>query len=209
MSTSPSASRRSNRARSSGNWPITVSLRSFGCTSISRWATLRSPQNTTGWPSPARRPACAMSASRKRIFAREVLAAVRHVDGRDAHAADECRHDAGFVIEVGMGEHRLGRAAGLAHEERDARVGALPVPVGPVVGKPAERRGNLLARRLQLLQADDVRLLAADPLDQLRLARADAVDVPGRDLHCVFGSPGPHTLPCSSWQPAHPPMYSP
>ena len=57
------------------------------------------------------------------------------------------------------------------------------MPVAPVAGELAERRRDLVGRRLDLLQADDVRLLAADPLEHLRLARADAVDVPGRDLH--------------------------
>jgi hypothetical protein len=35
---------------------------------------------------------------------------------------------------------------------------------------------------LQLLQADDVGLIAREPLAELRGARADAVDVPGGDF---------------------------
>ena len=38
-------------------------------------------------------------------------------------------------------------------------------------------------RRLDLLQAEHVGLLALDELLHLRLPRADAVDVPGGDLH--------------------------
>src|SRR5439155_19070556 len=43
--------------------------------------------------------------------------------------------------------------------------------------------GNLRKLGLQLLQAHDVGLVALHPLAKLRLARADAVDVPGGDFH--------------------------
>jgi hypothetical protein len=45
-----------------------------------------------------------------------------------------------------------------------------------------EVEGQLLGRGLDLLQADDIRLITREPVEELLLARADAVDVPGRDL---------------------------
>ena len=55
------------------------------------------------------------------------------------------------------------------------------VPVVPVAEHLEERRGHLVGRGLDLLQAHDVGLIARDPVAHLRLARADAVDVPGGD----------------------------
>ena len=43
--------------------------------------------------------------------------------------------------------------------------------------------GNLRRLRLQLLQAQHIGLVALEPVAKLRLAGADAVDVPGRNLH--------------------------
>jgi hypothetical protein len=43
--------------------------------------------------------------------------------------------------------------------------------------------GDLRGFRLEFLNAHDVRPVALHPLAQLRLARADAVDVPGGDFH--------------------------
>src|SRR5207237_1655136 len=49
----------------------------------------------------------------------------------------------------------------------------------------ADAAGDVIARGLDLLQAEHVRLLLRQERDDLLLARADAVDVPGRDLHGV------------------------
>ncbi|MNC88251.1 hypothetical protein D3C83_40500 [compost metagenome] len=56
------------------------------------------------------------------------------------------------------------------------------MPVDVIVLELALLR-NLREFRLQFLQADDVRLVAREPFAKLRLAGADAVDVPGRDFH--------------------------
>jgi hypothetical protein len=69
-----------------------------------------------------------------------------------------------------------------AHVERYARVAALAVPIRVIVGELAAL-GDLSGLGLDFLQADDVRLLALEPLANLALAGADAVDVPGRYLH--------------------------
>src|SRR5262249_59666911 len=77
-----------------------------------------------------------------------------------------------------------GGGEGLAHLQRDARVPLAAVEVAPVALHLAEGRGNLIGGRFDFLQADDVRALLRDPLLDLRLPRPDAVDVPGRQLHC-------------------------
>src|ERR1041385_3640577 len=64
-----------------------------------------------------------------------------------------------------------------------AGVAAVPVPVAPVALQAADRRRDLLDLRLDLLQADHVGLRVADPLEELLVTRADAVDVPGGDFH--------------------------
>ena len=67
--------------------------------------------------------------------------------------------------------------------QRDARVALAAVPVTPVALDVAQPDGELVHGGLDFLQAEHVRLFALDEGLQLRLARADAVDVPGRDLH--------------------------
>src|SRR5687768_9616272 len=69
--------------------------------------------------------------------------------------------------------------------QRHARVRAHAMPVGVVLGQLAGL-GHLQRLGLELLQADDVRPVALEPLAQLRGARPDAVDVPGRDLQEPF-----------------------
>ena len=44
--------------------------------------------------------------------------------------------------------------------------------------------GQLIERRLDFLQADDVGFFGGEPVEQLRLPGADAVDIPGCDFHC-------------------------
>src|SRR6516225_6095564 len=57
------------------------------------------------------------------------------------------------------------------------------MPVAPVPLQLAEPHGDLIQRRLDFLQADNVGLFAFDPFLQLRLTSPDTVDVPRRDLH--------------------------
>src|SRR5205814_4147377 len=111
-----------------------------------------------------------------------VLAAIRNIDGREHGVPELCLHDPAFHVEVGMAELRLGAEQRLAKMERHAGVGAATVPVHIVVGETAPC-GYLSGLGLQLLQAHDVGLVALEPIAELSLARADAVDVPGGDLH--------------------------
>jgi hypothetical protein len=64
----------------------------------------------------------------------------------------------------------------------DAGVRLLAVPVAPVAVHAEEGGGNLIRGGFDFLQADDVRAVARDPFVDLRVARPDAVDVPGGDL---------------------------
>src|SRR6476660_5277312 len=76
-----------------------------------------------------------------------------------------------------LGNRRLPRV------QRDTRISLCPVPVAPVALDLTEPHGQLIHGRLDLLEAQDVGLLPVDELLELRLARANSVDVPGCDLH--------------------------
>ena len=116
-----------------------------------------------------------------------VLAAVGHVDRRDGDdgAADHDvgRRDALFEIEERMFERRRNDRQLLRDQQRHARVALLPVPHRPVAVHVAQFERQLVDRRLDLLQADDVRGVRRQPRQQVRLPCAHAVHVPGRDLH--------------------------
>src|SRR6185295_10273202 len=66
--------------------------------------------------------------------------------------------------------------------QRNAGIPACAVPERVVVGELAAVR-HLVGPRLDLLQAHDVGSVAFQPVAELRLAGANAVDVPGGDLH--------------------------
>ena len=121
----------------------------------------------------------------KAHLGREVLAAVRDVDRRHGEVADVDRDDPVLEVELRMRECGPLGPALLADVQADARVALRSVPVAPVALEVAEAHGQLIERGLDLLQADHVRLVALDPLEQLAVPGADAVDVPGGDLHVV------------------------
>ena len=56
------------------------------------------------------------------------------------------------------------------------------MPVHVVIGVAAARR-DLLRRRLQFLQANDVGAITLEPVAKLRFARANPIDIPSCDLH--------------------------
>jgi hypothetical protein len=127
-----------------------------------------------------------------------VFPAVRDVDRREHEVADDGLDDAGLVVELGMAEGGLLGEAGLGEVEADPRVAAGAVPVAPIAAEVAERLGNLLGLRLDLLKADDVGPLARHPLDRLRLAGANTVHVPGSDLHRALVIP--RSPPRAPWR---------
>src|SRR6476646_11305097 len=80
-------------------------------------------------------------------------------------------------------ERRALRDRGLSHVQRDAGVALRAMPVAPVALDLAQPHGQLVHGRLDLLEAEDVGLLPVDEFLELRLASANAVDVPGCDFH--------------------------
>jgi hypothetical protein len=114
---------------------------------------------------------------------RIVPVAVGNVDGSDDPITDLRGDDAGLDVEGWMEEGGRAREGLLPQVKADPRVPLVAVPVAPVAREVADQGGHGLRRGLDLLQAQDVRLLAADPLEHGRCARTNAVDVPGRDLH--------------------------
>src|SRR6185295_15969313 len=91
--------------------------------------------------------------------------------------------------------------------QRNAGIPACAVPERVVVGELAAVR-HLVGPCLDLLQAHDVGSVAFQPVAELRLAGANAVDVPGGDLHgdvaailsrsiaAPRGCPGPKRRAC-------------
>src|SRR4030095_11260201 len=92
-------------------------------------------------------------------------------------------HDSILVIERRMREARTLRREFLVHVQRHTRIALLPVPVAPVALHLAERGWNLIRGGLDFLEAEDGRTFALDEFLELRLPRANAVDVPRRDFH--------------------------
>src|SRR5262249_43677378 len=103
-------------------------------------------------------------------------------DRGDDQAVEVHLDDARLHVEIRVAVGGLRRGERLPHVQRHAGVGAQAVPEHVVVLELA-LLGDLRGLGLELLQAHDVRPIAQQPLAYLRLARADAVDVPGRDLH--------------------------
>ena len=176
---------RSSSARSSGSWPIARGLRSFGCTSR---VGARDVQVAAEHERPAarlQRRGVGVHRLEKPHLGREILAAVRHVDRGDGQSATAASTVTMRFSKsnVRMGERRAARAQSLADVQ--ARRPSSPCRRASSTSSPRARRArrDLVGGGLDLLQADDVRALALDPLLDLRLPRADSVDVPGGDLH--------------------------
>src|SRR4051794_27025905 len=118
---------------------------------------------------------------------REVLAAVGDVDRGHHEVTGGSRHNARLEVEPGVLEAGRLREDLPPQVEAHPRVAARPVPVAPVAVQLAQLLRELGGGGLDLLQADHVRPVALQPLKELRLAGADAVDVPGSDGECHGG----------------------
>src|SRR5262249_17684205 len=70
-----------------------------------------------------------------------------------------------------------------ALQDRYPVPGLLPVPDGAITGRADRFCRVYLVRRLQLLQARDIRGGVPEPVKQIGEASVDAVDVVGRDPH--------------------------
>ena len=112
----------------------------------------------------------------------KILAAVRHVDRAEDKIVDFRRDDPALVVEGGVNEPRLILEGFAADVQPDSGIGALAVPVAAVALELADGRRDLRLRGFNLLEADDIGLLALDPFAELRFARANAVHIPGGDF---------------------------
>jgi len=110
-----------------------------------------------------------------------ILAAVGDVHRRENEIVERDLHDPRFHVELGMREFGIGLHQPAADVQRHAGVPTQAVPVHVVVRELASLR-DLPGLGLELLQAYDVGTVAVQPVAELRLARANAVDVPGRDF---------------------------
>ena len=132
--------------------------------------------------------------------ARQPAGGVRRVFGRSEESAFQDRGPGNPRLDQGAvqqplaeaDEDPVGRIAiegrplghtGLADVERHARISLAAVPVAPVALEVAQPHRQLVDGRLNLLQAEDIGLFAIEEILDLRLAGADAVDVPRRDFH--------------------------
>jgi hypothetical protein len=113
--------------------------------------------------------------------------AVRRVERSDQHAVHRRLDVAGLVVVGIAGQFGAGDDRHHApRQDRDAVPALLAAPHRLVAGL-AQRIGRKLAvGGLELLQAGDVGLGAAQPRDQVRQPLADIIDVEGRDLHAVL-----------------------
>src|SRR5215218_5888209 len=106
--------------------------------------------------------------------------AVRQIEAADDDAGN-CRLDIAALRVLGVARQPtpgLGRI-GAPGEDCDAIPTLLAVPDRAVAGVTKGRRREPLLRRLQLLQADDVRRGLGEPAQEHRQTAVDAVDVEG------------------------------
>ena len=175
---------RSSSARSSGSWPIARGLRSFGCTSMSVRATLMSPHRSRA---AARRRA----SRRERVERREeahlgakVLAAVRHVDRGHASRPAVAPSRSGSRSRTPDARTPGGRArTSCATCSADAGVALRAVPVAPVALASRRARRQLIGAALISCRQRTSGCSRSIHSCSCACARADAVDVPRRDLH--------------------------
>jgi len=147
--------------------------------------------------------------------------AVWEVAAHDAHTIDGGGDDALLlVLEAGDVAHHAGLVDRLRAQDGDAVVGLLADEDGVVAGglELGDREGLVL--ELELLQAERVGLVGGEPVEDLRQANLERVDVPGGDLHAslvysiggVSGSPDPKVMPKGNgerWRPEHPRSHPP
>src|SRR5262249_18227554 len=112
----------------------------------------------------------------------KIFSAIGHVHGAKKQIADLRCDDAGFEVEFRMGKNRLVSKSVAAQMQANAGIGARAMPVAAIALHLAKSRRHLGDSRFDLLQANYVGLLALDPFEQLRLARADTVNVPSSNF---------------------------
>ena len=174
---------RSSSARSSGSWPVARGLRSFGMHVHVGAGHVQVAAQHERLARGRELGGVGVHRLEETHLGGEVLAAVGHVDRRHGGLRQPHRDDALLEVERRMQEARRLHAVVLPHQQPDARVALAAVPVRPVALGVGEPQRQLIERRLDLLQAQHVGALALEQVLQLRLAGADAVHVPGGNLH--------------------------
>ncbi len=86
----------------------------------------------------------------------------------------------GIVLHPGQAPANL-QGLIVTRQDGHAIPGGLPIPEGAVAGGLQLSLGEVYGFRLQLLQADDVRLLPLQPLQQNGKPGPNAIDVVGRE----------------------------
>ena len=116
------------------------------------------------------------------------------VQRHDRQASELELEIAALVVEFGHAETRDDAVGLFPRVDRDAAVaGPLRIEVAAVVaGRPEAFVAELMFLRLRLLQADDVRALRGQPLEQALAGRgADTVAVECEDAHAGAAAVGP------------------
>src|SRR4030095_2883187 len=90
-----------------------------------------------------------------------------------------------LVVELRVVEIRPVRPSSCSDVQSDTGVAFATVPIAPVAFDVAQPYRQLFDGRFDLLDAQDIGLLAVDELLELCLPRPDPVDVPRRDFHAV------------------------
>src|SRR5271166_3333764 len=111
------------------------------------------------------------------------LAPVREVGAHHANAAHPRADHAGLRIIVTVAKALLDLRQWLMRENGDAIVGALAVHSRLVAKRLEGRAREVVVCGLQLLKADEFRLLPREPCQEPRLAGPHGVQVPGGDPH--------------------------
>ena len=162
---------------------MTPGFRCLRWTSTSARATLRSPRGPR-----ARRAALRDSGERIGETGASRRSPCRRSARTSTHELAPTRvrfDDARLVIERRMRRRAGARTRSLRKRTPRPSSPAEPCHARGTPGAPSSPwsvGGELLERRLRLLQRDDVGLLVGEELHELGLARAHAVDVPGDDL---------------------------
>lgn len=111
------------------------------------------------------------------------LAAVRNVNTQDADSLEVGREKSRLVVALDVAERALDAREPSTAEDGDTVVALLPDDRG-LVARPLQLPpGEIVLRHLELLETDDVGLVASESDEESRQARPNRVHVPGEDAH--------------------------
>ena len=123
------------------------------------------------------------------VLVRVDALAVGHIQADDAHAVDSRRQHA-FLRIVKIGNRSLRGGRGSLAQYGDAVIGFLPAIEHLVAGSLDFLRRKFRVFELGFLQTQYIGLLRFQPLDDLRQADFEGINVPGRDPHYLAAAGG-------------------